>query len=352
MFQPLAEQYLTTDRNDNASISDRAFLVQQALLGPRDECVEDGSNHIRIETSLDEDDLPSPSHHRWTMRQRSIAKMRSQSRALVVELLRRVRGAGELPNEFKLAIDLAPGHKWHGELSRDEDGNVNDMYRLAGKEQEYAMRYASIRILNEEFPLFLDSQLVTRGMRRADIVRELLSTAVSILKPFGIDIVLMDRAFDGQGVKEVHEEFDLSYLNLRKRRGDEKATIMEMQENDEIARVEVSRDEDGQPQSAKLFLPNSDDNASKPQDTGERGGGADHTSRSQVVDEDLQGELGFDFSIANPAGSVSPEEVDADIDHSLREEMAEELGIELDDEDGTRRSSDRDTFRDVIEDVA
>ena len=74
-------------------------------------------------------------------------------------------------------------------------------------------QWAVIKIVGFDVPFFLDAVPVVRGRERADIVDDLLDGALSILPD--IDLVMMDREFDHDPVKDVCEDHGVHYLNPR-----------------------------------------------------------------------------------------------------------------------------------------
>jgi len=61
-------------------------------------------------------------------------------------------------------------------------------------------QWATIQIIGYDIPLVLDAIPVKRGMKRADIVDSLLENALDLVDD--IELVMMDREFDSEGVKD------------------------------------------------------------------------------------------------------------------------------------------------------
>jgi IS4 transposase len=80
------------------------------------------------------------------------------------------------------------------------------------------------KIVGLDVPLVLDAIPRERGQSKDEIVEELLTYANEMVT---FDLLMMDREFDSEGVKETCEEYSVHYLNSTRLfdRSDEAATI-------------------------------------------------------------------------------------------------------------------------------
>jgi IS4 transposase len=232
-------------------------------------------------------------------------------------------------------------------MERDADGKPVGSHILGTKKGYYARKYATIQIINPEMPFILDCIPVMRGTPRAEIVDELLDTATDLLGHYGIDIVVMDRAFDGQAVKDVHEDYGIHYFNTRRRLDDEKTVIERMKATDLTALSVVDeRDEDGNPERVQLYLPiRTDDSEEEPVEgeTHEAGPSTDPTSINQRLEDSLEEEFGLEIESWEPSGTSPSPPAES---RSLREQMADEFDVDVDGEDEER---DGHPFEELVE---
>lgn len=260
-LEPIVDDTHNYRRAGNKPIPKLSFLHQQTYLGSKqDRCVEGGHSDFLEHTDRDEDDVPTGSNHRWQARSLPIREQRHQHREAMKRLLKRSRAEGALPPQIKLAIDETWGHpSYEKDLERDEKGELIDPFILGREDGRPARKYASIQIINRELPVFLDSIPVDRGMSKGVIVEALLDGALDILGHLDIDIVVMDRAYDGEAVKTACEERGLSFLNARRRMSNEKDIIQEMQAKGETVRLETEEGSGDAPSRVKLFVPRNKD---------------------------------------------------------------------------------------------
>lgn len=92
--------------------------------------------------------------------------------------------------------------------------------------------------LEFDLPIVLDGLPVYRGMRRVDIVDQLLEKATDMID---VELLLMDREFAHDAVKDVCEDHDVWYLNPGVMRTSEKATCARLRQAGEL--VHIERDE-------------------------------------------------------------------------------------------------------------
>lgn len=346
--KPIFERHIQLLRGPNAQLPQSAFLAQHARVGAhQDQCIEDGHDSFVEDSTRDKEDVPVGSHHRCTIRSRSVKRMREQHHSFLEEMLRMASGADGLPSELRLAIDMTDGFQWYGEVERDADGNLTDPYVLGTKEGHLARRYATIQIINPEMPFILDCIPVTRGMARAEIVDELLDTASDLLGHHGIDIVVMDRAFDGQAVKDIHEDYGIHYFNTRRRLNDEQ-TVIERMKATELTALSVvnERDGDGNPERVQLYLPIRTDGSEEESDEGETheaGPSVDPTSVNQRLEQSPEEEFGFDLEPWEPSGTSPSTPAES---RSLREQMADEFGVDV---GGEGEEEDGHPFEEIVD---
>jgi hypothetical protein len=104
-----------------------------------------------------------------------------------------------------VAIDITADDPFTG----DREGHEDEIIGTQDSDEEYAYQWATIQIVGEDLPLVLDARPVRKGDSRREIVTDLLDSAREVVS---IDLVVMDREFDGQQVLEAVVECGLDYL--------------------------------------------------------------------------------------------------------------------------------------------
>ncbi len=249
--KPFVTEEFFLKRGDNAQIHENAFWEQHAFMGVRKHMfAESGADSFYVDSTREK--TPSGSCHRWQIRKLSIDEMRRQHRRTTKRLIERARRDGELVGELWAAIDVSKGAPFTGVMDTDDGGNVVEPYILGHRDGNYYHQWASIQIVGHDIPLVLDALPKKRGMSKDEIVDELLEHATEMVDDF--DLVMMDREFDSDPVKQTCEEHGVYFLNPKRKFTDQNDTIEEMKQNDETVRVVEESSED-QPTRKNLFLP-------------------------------------------------------------------------------------------------
>jgi len=171
--------------------------------------------------------------------------------------------------------------------------NTAEKWILGYKDGEVYYHWASIQIVGYDIPLVLDTMPVKRGMKRADIVDSLLGNALDLVDD--IELVMMDREFDSEGVKNACDKHGVYYLNGARKHESEKATCARLRRAGKTVHIEEETVANG-PTRKRMYLPSSAD-------------GDYETEDKEEEDEER-----------------------SDIREEMREELAD-LGIELDEKE-------------------
>ncbi len=286
--KPFVTDEFFLKRGDNAQIHENAFWEQHAFMGVRKNMfAESGADSFYVDSTRDR--TPSGSTHRWQIRTLTIEEMRQQHRRTTQRLIERARRDGELVGKLWAAIDVTKGAPFTGEMETDEEGNVVEPYILGHRDGNYYHQWASIQIVGHDIPLVLDVVPKQRGMSKDEIVDELLNHATDMVDD--ISLLMMDREFDSDPVKDICEVYGVYNLNPKRKFAAQNDTIAEMKQRDETVRIVEERYED-RPNRTQLFLPSttetSDDDDKK-----------DQPSESDVPDrpnyrQEMCEELGID----------------------------------------------------------
>ena len=104
-----------------------------------------------------------------------------------------------------------------------------------------------------------------RGQSKDGIVEKLLSEASEMVD---IDLVMMDREFDSDPVKDTCEEYNVHYLNPTRifTNSDEADTIARMYHNGERFHVTKEKADDGTPTRKQVYLPKQSNSADEDED--------------------------------------------------------------------------------------
>jgi IS4 transposase len=249
--KPFVTEEFFLKRGDNAQIHENAFWEQHAFMGVRKNMfAESGADSFYIDTTRER--TPSGSTHRWQIRKLSIDEMRRQHRRTTQRLIERARRDGELVGKLWAAIDVTKGAPFTGEMDTDADGNVVEPYILGHRDGNYYHQWASIQIIGHDVPLVLDALPKKRGMSKDEIVDELLAYATEMVDD--ITLVMMDREFDSDSVKDTCEKYGVYSLNPKRKFATQNDTIEEMKRNGETIRI-VEQSPEDQSNRTHLFLP-------------------------------------------------------------------------------------------------
>jgi len=259
---------------------------------------QSGQHSFYIDSQRDR--TPSASNHRYQIGKLSTEETRSMLHETNRMLIARARHNAELVGNLVAAIDITKGNPWTGKIERDGADNITEDWILGYKDGEVYYQWATIQIVGYDIPLVLDAIPVKRGMTRADIVDNLLGNALDLVDD--IELVMMDREFDSEGVKDACDNHGVCYLNGARKRESEKATCTRLRRSGKTVHIEEESVSSG-PTRKRMYLPSSADD----------GFGAEGARK----DED---------------------EERADIREEMLEDLAD-LGIEPDEEDASHEFS-------------
>ena len=159
------------------------------------------------------------------------------------ELIERARRDSELVDGVFVSIDITKSNPYRTKrkIESDEDGNVTNTWLLGYKNDdenestEFYFQWASIQIVGLDIPLVLDAIPVHRGLSRVAIVDQLLETATDMVD---IELLMMDREFAHDPVKEVCEDHGVWYLNPGKMHSSERATCTRLRRQGKLVHIE------------------------------------------------------------------------------------------------------------------
>jgi putative transposase len=305
--KPFVTDCFELDRADNASIPEGAWWEQHAYMGMRSDMYANaGAQSFAEDTTREK--TPSGDSHRYQLKDLDIEDVRRMLRESTRAMTARARSQKQLGGQL-VAIDITKGFEWTGQVMRNTDGELKEPCILGYKNAALYFQWAVIKIVGDDIPFILDAVPVIRGRTRADIVDDLLEGALSIVPE--IEMVMMDREFDSEGVKEACEDHDVYYLNPSRvfKRDEHAEHIAKMEEEGkEIDVVEQERLDGGESRKA-MYLP----------------------KREYEVDDDDE----------------ESEQVD---ENNVRQEMIDDLGLEESDMGG-EDDKERDSFSSLLRDI-
>lgn len=304
--KPFIEDSFHLNRGDNAQIPESAWWEQHTYLGTRsDMFAESGADSFHDDTTRDR--APRGRHHRDKLRVLDVDAVRQMMQSTTKALVARARHNSELVGKLEVAIDITKGHPWTGHVERNDRGHNQEPYILGYKDGELHYQWASIQVVGHDIPLVLDVMPVKRGDARADIVDELLGNAKEIVG--GIELVMMDREFDGEGVKRACEDHGVYYLNPARKRQSERAKCTRLRRAGRAVHIEEQGSLAGTTRN-RIYLPST------------------ATDHDRVVDPDPL--------------------ADAGLRQEMLGDLQDKVGVEMDDD----REDDGGGFADVIGDLA
>ncbi|MFU8869050.1 transposase [Natronococcus sp.] len=316
--KPFVTDTFSLKRADNAEIHENAFWENQAYCGMREEMyAQDGSDNFAADTSRDR--VPSGSNHRHQVQKLGVDEVRSMLRETTRMLVARARRNSELSGDLWAAIDITKGNPWHGEVERDDDGSLEEPYILGYKDNEIYFQWATIQIVGLDIPLVLDAIPVRRGMSKNEIVDELLEGGLDAVGD--IELVMMDREFDSEAVKDVCERHDVYYLNPARKHSSERAMCTKLREAGKKVRVEEQKSLQGTTRK-RMYLPARNTDVFEPEDpelVDEDADQPDH--RQEMVDEFVE--------IGGDADELEESPIDGLLD-DMREEEEPKRGKRAD----------------------
>ncbi|WP_121303871.1 transposase [Haloarcula quadrata] len=209
--KPIVEDCFHLDRAHNASIPEGAFWEQQSYLGMRtDMHPNDGAQSFAEDTTRDR--TPSGDSHRLQTTDLGVGRIRTMLRETSRTLVARAKSKDRMGRKQMAAIDITKGQPWSGHVERDDSGQSQEDWILGYKGHDGPFfQWAVIKLVGHDVPLILDAIPVQRGQKREDLVDDLLEGATDIVP--GLDLVMMDREFDPDGIKDACEDHDVHYLN-------------------------------------------------------------------------------------------------------------------------------------------
>ena len=225
--KPFVTDCFSLKRGQNWRIHENAFWEQHTYMGMREDMFANaGQYSFAIDSSRER--TPSASNHRYQIQKLGVDEVRSMLRETTRMLIARARHNNELVGKLHAAIDITKGNPWTGQIERDAGNNNVEPWILGYKGGEYHYQWATIQIVGHDIPLVLDAIPVQRGFSRAHIVDELLKNGLDLLPD--IELVMMDREFDAEEIKNVCERQGVYYLNPARKQASERATCTRLRE--------------------------------------------------------------------------------------------------------------------------
>jgi len=303
-------------RGQNAQIPEAAFWEQHTFMGMRaDMYAESGVDSFAGDTTRER--TPKGSNHRWQIRKLDPDEIRAMVRKTTRKLIEQARRNSELVGKLWAAIDITKGYPWLGDIERDGEGDITEDYLLGYKDGNLYHQWASIQIVGHDIPLVLDVLPVERGMAREEIVHELLGNALDLVDD--LELVMMDREFDGDGVKDVCEDHSVYYLNPAKKHSSERAKCTRLRREGKPITVEEQPSVEG-PSRKRMYLPATADDAEPDieeldetegenlrqelvSEFGDAGGDADDLEGKSTPFGDLLDDIRTEEDVEEPAGN-------------------------------------------------
>lgn len=243
--KPLITDNYHLPRAENTEIHENAFWEGHAFVGSREEMyAENGTWNFAAETTRDR--VQTGSTHRHHVQKLGPDQAREMHRETTQDLIEKAKRKAGIRGGVTVAIDITKSNPYRtkAKLEFDEDGNVTNPWLLGYKNDDedtsadFYFQWASIQVVEFDLPIVLDGLPVYRGMRRADIVDQFLEKATDMVD---VELLLMDREFAHDAVKDVCEDHDVWYLNPGVMRTSEKATCTRLRQAGEL--VHIERDE-------------------------------------------------------------------------------------------------------------
>jgi putative transposase len=216
--KPFVCDAFALDRGPNWQIHENAFWEQHAYMGMREDMyAASGPASFFLDTTRER--VPSGSTHRYQI------------------------------GKLWTAIDVTKGFPFTGDVEDHED----DI--LGYKDGNEYYQWAVLKIVGLDVPLVLDAFPRERGQSKDEIVEELLTQTTEMVDD--LDLVMMDREFDSEGVKATCEQYGVHYLNPTRifERSDEADTIAWMYRNGKRFHVTEEETGDVTPTRKQLYLP-------------------------------------------------------------------------------------------------
>lgn len=323
--KPMVTKNYSLNRADNNEVHENAFWEAHAYMGSRTEmCAEDGTWNFAAETTRER--VQTGSTHRHHLQKIGPAKARRMHQDTTRELVERARQDSELVDGVMTSIDITKSNPYrtNRKLERDGNGNVTNTWLLGYKEDEdetadFYFQWASIQIVGLDIPLVLDAVPVYRGMSRADIVDSLLDSATDLVD---VDLVMMDREFDGDPVKDACEKHGVSYLNSGRMHSSERAQCTRLRQQGKDVHIET--DGNGSTERKLIYFP-----AQNPESTSDE---PDNDEADDADDEEDDEEVGLREELIRDFADTTDEDVEdvgSMFGEVIEEVQKEEAEIEL-----------------------
>ncbi|MFC4541683.1 transposase [Halosolutus amylolyticus] len=346
--KPMATENYELPRGKNTEVHDNAFLEAHAFIGSREEMyAENGTWNFAAETTRDR--VQTGSTHRHHLQKIGPDAARKMHRDTTRELIERARRDSELVDGVLVSIDITKSNPYRTKrkIESDEDGNVTNTWLLGYKNDdedesaEFYFQWASIQIVGLDIPLVLDAIPVHRGLSRVAIVDQLLETATDMVD---VELLMMDREFAHDPVKEVCEDHGVWYLNPGIMRTSERATCTRLRRQGKLVHIEsdeastddadvgttlgdftadetTDEDDDDEVERKRVYVPAM--NAERTND-GIEDDESDEADEESDGEDVLRQELLRDFAEATDADTEDVGQMFGDVIEEVREEEDEQ----------------------------
>jgi putative transposase len=246
--KPFVTDAFALSRGQNWQIHENAFWEQHAYMGMREDMyARSGPASFSLDTTRER--IPTGSTHRYQIGKLSVADIRSMLRTTTRMIIARARQHGELTGKLWAAIDVTKGFPFTGETEDHED----DILGYKDGNQYY--QWAVLKIVGLDVPLVLDAIPRERGQSKDEIIEQLLEHTTEMVD--NLDLVMMDREFDSDPVKETCEEYGVYFLNPTRifTNSDEAETIEWMYCNGKQFHVTEEESDTDTPTRKQIYLP-------------------------------------------------------------------------------------------------
>lgn len=253
-MKPIVNSTFWLNRENNTRVPEGTFWEAHANVGmQQDKCID----AYRMATTRPLDQQHTGRTHRHHLQNHSAEDVREMLQESTKKLVRKARHKGELQGKIWAAIDVTKGAPWTGNIEWTDDDSPEDPYILGYKEKnskeiDYYFQWASIQIVGHDIPLVLDAFPIRRGLTKDEIVDTLLEGALDVVPD--IDLVMMDREFDSEGVKNVCDTHGVYYLNPARKHTSERARCSDLRRSGKKVGLETQRTLTG-PDRVRMYLP-------------------------------------------------------------------------------------------------
>ena len=180
------------ERAENRQIHEHAFWELQTYSGLREGmAVNEGARSFLVDSTRDQ--TPLGHVHRHHLRRLSIDEIREMYHEAIGRIVDDAAQTSAFHRYATVAIDTTEADPFTG----DRTGHEDEILGTKENSDEYAYQWASIQIVGNHPPVVLDALPVVKGEGPTQYVPELLDSAQDLIN---IDLVLMDREFDGERI--------------------------------------------------------------------------------------------------------------------------------------------------------